>query len=243
MSTTLDNRAELRLAFYRLTGFSDGDGSLSEHEVQSGDTVNSWLQEGLWEAQSWYLSNADPHLWKRTIPLAVEEDDEGKFVRLPGDFLRLYGDQENSAIRKPGSSRWGRLIPPEDGQRRAYASYWIENRDRLRFSRGTSVETGLVLDYNYRHPVLSSDDEGDDEEGAYGVIDFPVEDRRLIVALAAEIASQHPSFPAGFERAMQIQRYADQLKTRIYTRARRTREPRKVRHPRGLGSHWLSTGR
>lgn len=243
MATTLLNRRELRLAFYRLTGLSDDDGVLREHEANAGDTVDGWLQEGLWEAQSWYLSHADPNLWvKRLGPLDVEPAEDGgglRYTILPTDCLRVAGDQENSALRYRDGKRWGIMKPPEMEGLGATNSYHVEDR-RLYYGRFAGLpHDGLWLKYHYRHPLLTADSETE----AGGVIDFPTEDRRLIPALAARIATEHPSYPGSMERAMFVHRRVDDLQKRIYTRARRTREPRKVRHPRALGSHWMSTGR
>lgn len=240
MATTLANRAELRLAFQRLTGFGSSDGSLSARETSAGDAVNAWLQQALWDAQAWYLSNVDPHRWltvSSALSWSGSDATGGRYTALPTDFLRLYGDQEVSALHEANGNRWGRLVQPEQRTSRGNGFYLLD--DNLYLLRGAAPPT-VYLDYAHRHPTLS-DDTG---TGSAGLIDFPLDDRNLVVAFAGKLASLTPGvFPGDSKEVALINEALKEAQEIAYTRGRRTREPRKVRRPAALGSHWFSTGR
>jgi hypothetical protein len=240
MSETLESRADLRRAFYRLSGLSESDTALQEHEAQPGDTVNGWLQQGLWEAQRFLVSKGAPNRWVTRAPLGgwVKDSTIGlRYTDLPDDFLRLAGDQEQSGLWTPNGQRWGALIQPEQ-KNLAGGLYFLEN-DRIYLTRLARPPSNLHMEYYRRHHVLRSDNpEADD-----GRIDFPREDRMLIVAYAAQEAADSPEFPGTLEDVARIARLVKRWKDRAYHGARRTREPRKLKHPRSLGNHWYSTGR
>lgn len=233
MATTLANRAELRAAFYRLTATSASDGALTEHDVSAGDNVNGLILAGMRDAQLFLLSAGGQPRWKTTSTTlsfsGTEAADGGRYTDLPADFLRLFGDDQNSALRTPDGDRWGRLIPIELRNARMSDLYWIEN-DRLWIARGANPPNNLVADYVYRVPELTDD---------VTAPDFPLDDRPLIVAYAAARFVEHPTYPGRDDLRARVLNYLRELERHAATRARRTREPRRMKSRRSTGSHWF----
>ncbi|MFW6010490.1 MAG: hypothetical protein ACOC9H_01095 [Gemmatimonadota bacterium] len=243
MAHLLETRADLRRAFYLLTGTSAADSAIAEHDSEPGDTVNNWLQLGLWEAQYWIITHASPTRWIERWSVAKgdwEGSDQtgGKYVELPDDFIRLRATTDWSGLFRENGDRWGSLLPDDDDWRtRRGDFYWIEN-DRLRLTRLARPPNPVEVEYYQRHIRLTSDNSDDDG----GVIDFPMQDRPLIVGLAAQEAADHPSFPGDTEKVAKISRYVKRWQERVRSRGRRTREPRKVKHQPALGSRFYSRG-
>lgn len=239
MSTRLRSRADLRRALYRLIGGSPSDTSLTEHDDQPGDTVNGWLEQGFREAQFFVINRADANRWLRRweVPVSSLEGsdrDGGRYVDLPDDFLRAAGTLDLSPMWR-GRHRWGKLVENE-WKTRTGNYFWIQN-DRLWFAP-LAKPRGIELEYFYQIPVPTRDDPA--EEG--GEIDFPEDDRMLIVAYAALEASDHPQFPGGLEHVGKIQRLARRWENRVAQRARRSQQPRRVKHSRALGNRFYSRG-
>lgn len=233
MSFLLEDRPSLRRAFYRLTGTSADDDALAEHDSEALEAVHQHLQYGLWDAQEYLLSVGDPSRWVKSATLTgwVSEADGRKYVALPDDFLRLAGDERTSALRSVDGREWGSLAQA-DARLYAYSpsAYWIEG-ERLFLGTGATIPTGdITIYYHFRHAVLAAEDTP---------IDFPVEDRPLIVAFAAELYAAEPSFPGGSEGMASIRVAVAQAKQKAARRARRTREPRKLRPPPALGTHYF----
>jgi hypothetical protein len=237
MSATFDNRAELRRGLLRLLAMSTSDGSLAEHEATGGDTLNHFIQHGVWEAQSYLLSHVDPDRWrKRSSAITwsgADSTDGGRYVELASDFLRLYGNRERSALVEADGKRWGRqLDTPLDRYEVRGDYYWVDrtsNADRLWIAKAASPPTTLYYEYNYRHPTFS-----DDSTAA----EFPSQHTPLIVAFAADYAAHHPFFPGGDELRGAIARNLAYWKASVYVGARRTREPRKVKSGNVIGTRW-----
>ncbi|MCK5316325.1 MAG: hypothetical protein KAJ55_00345 [Anaerolineales bacterium] len=235
MATTLSNRVELVNAFYRLTGLSASDTGFSSNETSAKDTLYTWLYQAMREAQSWYLSSVDPTYWYTVSPTiswsSAPQTDGGYSASLPADFLRLFGDQDNSALRRPNGLRWGRLIDAHQRNRRGDYYYVIEKT--LWRTRGSTPFSDLVADYNNEIAQLTDDTTAPD---------FPDVDRVVIPAWMAVLAADHPSFPGSTELRQRLGSNLEREKRQIYVRGRRTREPRKLRHAQTLGSHWFVTG-
>jgi len=230
---TLDNRVEIKLAIYQLTGFSGEDGALSEHETNTGDALNRIVYQAMRDAQSWYLSQVNPNYWKKqssTLSFTDVQSTEGRYyVALPSDFLRMYGDQENSALRRPNGRRWGQLVDPDQRSIRGSNLYWLEH-DELSVARGATIPTDLVMDYTYLIPELTADGTA---------VDFPQDDRILIPAFAAVDIADMPMFPGDAELRQRIGSYLKRKQREIYVRGRRTKEPRKVKHNPTVGNRWF----
>jgi hypothetical protein len=230
---TLANRVEIKNAIYQLTGFSGSDGALSEHETNTGDALNRFVYQAMRDAQSWYLSSVNPNYWKKqsaTLTFTDVQSTEGRYYSaLPSDFLRLFGDEENSALRRPTGRRWGRLIDADRRNIRGSNYYWIEN-DQVSVARGATIPSDLVMDYTYLIPELTADGTA---------VDFPQDDRVLIPAFAAVDISSWPMFPGDNELRQRLKDYLTDTQRQIYVRGRRTKEPRKVKHNPTFGQRWF----
>lgn len=235
MATSLDNRAELRLAVYRLAQLGSSDGALTEHQTATNDVIHQAIFQAMRDAQSWYLSSVNPDYWQKTSSTlswsGTEAANAGRYSALPTDFLRLYGDKENPALRRPSGRRWGTLIDPPDRTIRG-AFYWIWN-DRLWIARGASPYSDLVMDYTYDIPELTDDTTAPD---------FPEEDRILIPAYAAVDLADHGFFPGSMEMKAGLNAYLLRKKREVYVRGRRTKEPRRMKSSKVVGSRWFATG-
>lgn len=232
MATTLANRAELRAAFYRLTATSASDGALTEHDVSAGDNVNGLLLAGMRDAQLFLVSAGAGAQWK-TVSAALsfsgsDSVNGGRYAALPADFLRLFGDDYNSALRTPDGDRWGKLIAVEDRHLKGNL-YWLEGNN-LWVARQARLPSGLVADYTYRVPELTDDSTAPD---------FPLDDRPLIVAYAAARFVDHPNYPGRDDLRARVLSYLREMERHAATRARRTRQPRKMKARRTTGSHWF----
>lgn len=237
MSATLDNRAELRRELLRLIAMSTSDGSLGEHEATSGDTLNHLIQHGTWEAQNYYLNHVDPNRW-RTRSSAItwsgaDSTDGGRYVALASNFLRLYGDKEKSALVEADGTRWGTLIEPTERYEVRGAFYWIDATtsgvERLWIARDADPPATVYYEYTYRHPTFS-----DDSTAA----EFPLQHCPLIVAFAAEYAMLHALFPGSDELASKVERNLAFWKAQVFVAGRRSREPRKAKSGRVIGTRW-----
>jgi hypothetical protein len=229
----LEDRAALRRAFYRLTGSAPDDDGLTEHDSEALEAVHQHLQYGLWDAQEYLVSVGEPGRWVKAATLTgwTSEVDGRRYIALPSDFLRLAGDERTSALRDGNGFAWGALVQGDARlQNFDPSAYWLEN-ERIYVGSLASFPTTLTFLYHHRHAVLETDSTA---------IDFPVEDRPLIVAFAAERASAEPWFPGGADAVQAIRVVLAEAKQRAARRARRTREPRKLRPPPGLGTHWWS---
>ena len=237
MSATLDNRAEYRRALLRLLAMGTSDGSVAEHEASAGDTLNHIIQHGVWEAQNWYLNNVDPERWrKRSSAITwsgADATDGGRYVALASDFLRLYGTRERSALVEADGARWGYLIDPIDRYEVRGSYYWIDATsvgvERLWIARSASPPATLYYEYTYRHPTFTDD---------VTAAEFPLQDAPLIVAFAGQYAMHHPFFPGGEELKGSIRENLKFWQTQCYVRGRRSREPRKVKSNRTIGTRW-----
>lgn len=240
MSQTLSSWKELRHAFFRLVGAGPADSAFAEHDEADGDTVNAFIQQGLWDAQSWWLSNVDPSRWVTTssaLSWSGADATGGRYTSLPTDLLRIYGTKEVSAIRESGGDRWGQLIDPEDRDHYGDLYYLLDGE--LWICRGANPPSGVVLDYNHRHDTYT---ESTDESDATW-LDFPIDGRKLVVGYAAKDASLHPMFPGDESDRRNIGLYLRDAQTECHVRGRRTRESRKVRSNTGIGNRFLWKGR
>lgn len=232
MSFLLEDRAALRRAFYRATGSSASDEELIEHDAEDLEAVHQLLQYALWDAQEYLLSVGDPNRWVKSATLTgwTSEADGRRYLSLPSDFLRLAGDERLGALRDGDGREWGSLVQADMRLRAGDpSSYWIEN-ERIYVGALASFPTTLTIYYHFRHAVLEADDTA---------IDFPEEDRRLVVLFAAEQASSEPWFTGDNDVKQGIRVALAEAKQKAARRARRTREPRKLRPPPGVGTHWF----
>lgn len=227
----LENRAALRRDFYALTGTSADDDGLNEYDVAANERVHRHIQAGLWDAQEYVLAHADPERWLSTSPALsfTTQADGSQRAALPSDFLRLAGDEKQSALWHGNGVRWGNLVDASRRTRAYGSQYWLQG-EYLYVARGGSPPSGLVMDYHHRHAVLEDDTTA---------LDFPVTDRSLIVAFAADHAKHEAWLPGGPEMLAKIQNNLGQRKLDAWRRARRTRSPQRRHAPDVTGSHWF----
>lgn len=236
MSFTLDNKAALRRGFFRILGVAPLDDSVSEHDSEAEETVNYFIQHGLWNAQAFLVTNTDANRWKATsgaLTVLGTDATGGRSVALADDFLRLAGDEHHSALFDTGNQYrpWGTMVDPRTSQGIVGSSaYWVED-DTIRFSMGATIPAGLQYNYFQRHAVL-------DEDTA---INFQLDLRPLIVAEAAALALAESWVP--FDDAKteaNIQRNQAYWRSMATSRSRRTRRPSQFRkEPNPSGSNWL----
>jgi hypothetical protein len=233
----------LRRAFYRLLAISPQDDAVTEHESEAEETVNYFIQHGLWNAQYWLLTNTSLRKWIQEVgPITWLTDSTtgDRYVELPDDFIRLAGDDNNTAFFYRTSSQaqrrlpWGNEMDQRDKLNYSGAGYYIEN-DRIVLARRADVSSGrnLYYDYYYRHAVL------DEEE----TIDFPVDIRPLIVAEAAAMALSESWLPfEDIESENKILRNLAYWRNVASSKARRSRTPQKLRGrnvPSNYGTNWM----
>lgn len=235
----LTDLASLKRAFYRMMDTDPEDPALTEHDEASEEAVEQLLDHGLWDAQDWMIRKGLAERWVKTVDFpnwgsgadsdwqGADSTDGGQYAVLPDDFLRLAGDEQQSALREPNGDRWGRFIDWYNRDRAQGDFYWLQGND-LWIAEGADPPSDLQLDYHYRAPALT---DGTDA-------DFPVEVRPLIVAFAADRAVSE-SWPMGSERAGKVERILMKLKLRARKYGRRSRQPHQLRPTRTIGSHWF----
>lgn len=222
MAFTLDDRTDLRRAFFRLTDTSAADTSLIEQDTESNEAVHYFIQHGLWSAQDFLLSSGAASRWLKVgtaITWSGSDDTGGRYVALPADFLRLAGDENRSALSEANNVRWGQQLNEEESG--AYGDYYYLKNERLYLTRGASPQNTLYINYHHRHEVLAADNT---------TIDFPLLDRPLIVAWAAQHALADNWLPD--TAAAKVQQAMAYWKREAASRARRTRQPAKLRAAR-----------
>jgi len=229
----LTNLASLQRAFYRLTDTASDDDSLIEHDSTTLEAVNQFLQYGANDAQDYLMDCGLSDRWvKQQGPITSwsgsDSADGGRYVSLSSDFFRLSGDDYTSALREADGTRWGQLMDFRDRFRVRGNRYWLQN-EQLWIARGANPPTSLIMDYHFRLPTLSS-----------GTVDFPTEDRPLIVAYAAKRAMEDSWLPGGPEMEQKISRKVDTCEKRAFRRSRRSRMQRKLRPKPTIGTHYFT---
>ena len=158
----------------------------------------------------------------------TEANNGGRYKALESDFFRLSGDDVTSALRQIDGTRWGHLVDFRDRFRVRGNRYWLQGTN-LWIARGASPPASLIYDYHHRLATLSS-----------ATVDFPSEDRPLIVAFAAERAMQDSWLPGGDEMLMKIQANRQACERRAFRRTRRSRTMRKLRPKPTIGTHYFT---
>ena len=228
----LTNLASMQRAFYRLTDTAADDDSLIEHDASTLEAVNQFLQYGLNDAQDYMIDCGLSDRWVSqataiTSWSGTESGDGGRYKALESDFFRLSGDDMTSALRKTDGTRWGHLVDFRDRFRVRGNRYWLQGTN-LWIARGASPPASLIYDYHHRLPTLSSD-----------TVDFPTEDRPLVVAYAAERAMQDSWLAGGEEMMVKIQANRRACEQRAFRRTRRSRTMRKLRPKPTIGTHYF----
>ncbi|MCR4338643.1 MAG: hypothetical protein NUW01_02025 [Gemmatimonadaceae bacterium] len=231
MADVLTDRASLARGFYRLTATSNTNPALIEHDSTSLEAVYQFLQYGLWDAQEYMIDSGMTDRWVTTSSAlsfsGADSTDGGRYVSLPSDFLRLAGDEKRSALRYPTGQRWGVLGDFDDRHRYRGNVYWLQN-EKLWVAPGASPPSTLVMDYHHQLATLADST----------TVDFPTQHRALIVAYAAERASNDAWLPGGMEQAAMISANLLKRQREAKRRARRTDGPKKMKRRASAGTHW-----
>ncbi|WP_425153959.1 hypothetical protein [Candidatus Palauibacter sp.] len=224
---------------------SPDDEALVEHDASELEGLNLAIEQGARNAQLWLMDHGAEERWithAGPLPAPSGSDSEpgGRYWDLMSpavipqrNFLRLAGDHELSAFYVPGAAgqhakRWGRETLMDDGLMRRGNSWWLEN-DRVRLSRGADPPAGLHLAYYYKVDVPAS-----------RTLDFPEDDRWLVVAETAAFLKEQSWFPFGDDQKAAIDRYVDYHRGNARRRTRRSREPHRTRARRLVAPHWFS---
>jgi hypothetical protein len=233
----LDSRAALLRQFYHHLGTSASDGALTEHDSESGEQALRLLQFGLWNAQAHLIDAGKGDRWRTTSSAlaswsGADATDGGRYVSLADGgsftrFLRFAGDEENSALREPDGTPWGKEVTERE-RFRVRGNYWYTlGDDQLWVARGANPSATLVADYYQRHALL--------EEAT--PIDFPVELAPLIPLEAADLALAD-NWPGVDEtQRAEIRNGLKNWRARA-GKSRRTRTPPRMRARRTTGTHF-----
>ncbi len=236
---SLTDRASILRAFYRLTGTSGDDGAMTQYDDTTLEGVYNLLQHGVWDAQLFLIQLGEEARWLKTETLTsswsgADATDGGRYTALPSNFLRLAGDEEQSALHYPNGRPWGRLIEFRDRRRAGINCYWLQgdddggDPDNLWISRGSAPPSTLEIDHHFEHPTLA--------DGT--TVHFPKEHRPLIPAFAAERAIGESWLPIGEKGRQIIDVNLTKLKRKARSQVRRSQQPRKIRRPTTLGRWW-----
>lgn len=235
---TITNRVLLLNEYFRLVDADATDGDMIEHDDTTLEGAYQMLQAGMWDAQQYLIDSGVGSRWaKTTSALTFSGSDPAKYVALPSDFLRLDSDHNRSGLRYSTGISWGREVPFSMRFRYTGNGFYIRGNEaesgkegqlRLYLTRSAAPPVGLVGDYFYKHATLSDST----------TLDFPEEDRGLVSAFAAQMASFQVWFSGGQERKKDI---ADNLayhKQQAWRRSRYTRQPKMVAPHALIGDHW-----
>lgn len=224
--TTVDQAVD---AFYRLTGTESDDPALVAHGEAVDDVVYTFLTMGCRDAQRWMLKMGYGGWRQRSAALTfsgTDAADGGRYVALPTDFLRAFGNNRVSPLVEANGDRWGTLIDDDDGTMRGNAIY--VRGEQLWLGRQATPPTTLYLDYHYRHPVWN----------ASTTIDFPLDARYLIVAEAANLAMAENWLPGDNAMERKIEVALMRWRERVRGIARQTKQPRQFAKAARFGNHW-----
>ena len=233
----LTDRASMARAFYRLTATNATNPAMIEHDgAATLEAVYQFLQYGLWDAQEFLLDCGLTGRWVTTSSAlsfaGADSTDGGRYAPLPADFMRLAGDQYDSALRTPDGKRWGQLIDFKD--RRAYGPnrYWLQSTTsnvwRVWITPGSSVPTGLVADYHHRLGTLAD----------AATVEFPPSHLALPVAYAADRAMTDAWLPGDVEMQAKIASNLIKQQKEARRRMRLHHGPKKIRTHRTGGTHY-----
>lgn len=230
----LTDRASLLRALYRLLDTDPQDIALTEHDPVEGELegLSLHLQQGAEDAQS-YIVGAGSSWWNQTSE-ALEfdvRDDGRRRAELPDGFRRLFALPDRSALHDGTGRRWGTEIEPQlKWESPATNGYYIEDR-YLWLTRTATPPTGLVMDYIRRVAEIRDNT----------TVDFPEEDRTLIVAFAALHAREEFWYTGGVAGDAKLERNLQVKKRQAFRRARRSSGPKRIQTP-VVADHWSLLG-
>lgn len=221
--------AQVLRAFYRLVGSVSGDSALLERGEASNDEVAyEALTRGCWAAQRYMLSQGYQGWRKRGTAISwtgTEASDGGRYVSLPNDFLRAYGNGDVSCLVEAGGTRWGQEIKAENDFWKG--DYFYFRGTKLWITRDANPPGTIYLEYHYQHPTWTS-----------GVtIDFPTEVLPLVVAEAAYAVKDEDWIPDN-ETPQRIESARITARKEAIEYSRQSKKPRSFRKRTVFGSRW-----
>lgn len=220
---------KIRWAFYRLVGSLEDDDALIEQGEAVNEVAYSFLTRGCRSAQLSMLDYGYGGWRRRTAALTWLGSDDlngGRYVDLPTDFLRLYGNEKMSALVEANGRPWGTQKDPDDST--LIGNYYYVRGEQLWITRQASPPTTVYAEHHYAHPEWSDT----------VLLDFPIRCRPLIVAEAASVAKQENWLTGGPELESKIDRALVQARTEAQEYSRGTKQPRKVAKPLRYGNSW-----
>jgi hypothetical protein len=221
--------ASLLAAFYRLTGVAPDDPALTQNGEAQDEVGYLFLTTGIREAQRWLLKMGYTGWRSRSAALVFVGSDDttgGRYVAVPDDFLRTFGNKRLSAITEANGNRWGRQVGDEDLSLRG--DFYYVQGEQLWITRGANPPTTCYLDYHYRHPELAD-----------GVtLDFPIEARYLIAAEAANAAKEENWLPGFTDLESKIAQALTQWREKARGIVRTTKGPREFRKPYRIANRY-----
>ena len=223
----LTDRASLLRALFRLVDTDAGDGSLTEHDDEYLEGIYLHLQQGADDAQE-FMMGAGLTWWNTFSPrleFTLDTDQNRRWTAVPEDFRRFLG-QDDSAMRTQFGGAWGVEITPDLKYQVGRNVYYLEG-NRVWLGRDATGYGDLRMQYIRRVKDLVDGEE----------VDFPPEDRTLIVGYAALHASHEHWYVGGQEGKISIDRNLQQKKRIAFKRARQTAAARKVQTP-VVDSRW-----
>lgn len=238
MSALLDSRAALLRQFYHHLNTDATDDALIEHDAATGEQADRYLQFGLWNAQAFLVGLGLGERW-RAVSSALswsgsETSNGGRYLSLADGgsftrFLKLAGDDKNSALRSVDGTRWGTEIYERNRFDVRGNYYYLLGDDELWVTKGANVPTGTVADYYQRHAPL--------ESGT--TIDFPVDLTPLIPAEAAYLAIHDAWVALSDQQQSKVAAVRKHWRDEA-ARRRRSRTPKRMRANRTFDSQFWS---
>ncbi len=232
----LDTVARIKAAFFRLVDTEADDPELTLLDEGTNDVFELLITRGFRSAQRWMLDQGYQGWRKRSAALSFSGTDAttgGQFTNVPTDFLKAYGNKRRSCLVEADGDRWGTEIEPDTDRGRADYFYFRGSDDsgmQLWLARTASPPATLFLEYHYLHPSW---------EGLAGAdIDFPLENRFLGVAEAANFAMVEAWLPGGPELEVKIGRALAHARTEARRQVRQTKQPREMLKLRRFATRW-----
>ncbi len=232
----LNTVAEWLKAFYRLVGSNTTDTAMQENGESADEVAYTCLNTGVQQAQSFMIGCGMTNRWRKrstaiTSWSGADSTDGGRYKDLSGiasDFLRFSGkpnDASRSSLTEANGARWGIEIDA-DFDILTGDVFYLKN-EQLWIGQGASPPATIYIDYQFRHPEITS----------AVTLNFPSDAAGLVIAYAGRHAMAEGWFPRadGVEKIRENAEYWERLARQV---ARRTRQKRKQDAPRTIGTRF-----
>ena len=232
----LSTVARVKTAFFRLLGTESDDPELTALGESAQEVVELALTAGFRAAQRWMLDEGYQGWRKRSAAitwLGTDATTGGKYMTLPADWLKAYGNARISCLTQANGDRWGAEFHPDQAEAKGNGYYFRGSDDggpQLWLLRTAAPPTTVYIEYHYLHPSWTSLADAD--------IDFPLEIRSLGVAEAANEAMAEAWLPGGQDLEVKILRALVTARTRARRTVRASKLPRQMRGPPRHANRW-----